>query len=279
MLQHPIVAFFCFAILSVALFAASGPLSFFFAPAPRSRKLSQALHTFHARVPPSPPAPPPSPPSPPPSAAAAEQRTVDAPGASDPGGAPRLPESSPLIQAMIEAGFSRAQARKALEAVGAKSGKDVQAAIDWMLKQGADKNMAEYRAEREVHHWPKLDFDGYAVQWGDKHRAATIEECGRKCMEWKPVPPNNFPCNVFVFCPTPKCYAPAALPPGSMTGQCWLKHQDDPNNPQVNMRGEYSEAYIKRHPGAPKAVEWSAGVVVRKGTKVDLSTWSSRANW
>ena len=72
---------------------------------------------------------------------------------------------------------------------------------------------------------------------------------------------------------------PAALPPGSMTGQCWLKHQEDPNNPQVNMRGDYSEAYLKRHTDAPKSVQWSAGVVVRKGSKVDLSTWSSRANW
>eukprot|EP00966_Prymnesium_polylepis_P028866 669299-Prymnesium_polylepis.1 len=39
-----------------------------------------------------------------------------------------------------------------------------------------------------------------------------------------------------------------------MTGQCWLKHQDDPNNPQVNMRGDYSAAYLKRHPGAPQSV-------------------------
>jgi len=36
---------------------------------------------------------------------------VDAKGATDPGGAPRVAESSPLIQAMIEAGFSRTQVR------------------------------------------------------------------------------------------------------------------------------------------------------------------------
>ena len=270
-------AFFCFAVLSVFCFAASGPLAAAFAPAPRSRRLSQATHTFHALVPPHPPHPPPSPPPPP--VAAATERTVDAPGAADPGGAPRIGESSPLIQAMIEAGFSRAQAKVALNAVGAKKQDDVQKAIEWQLKQAVDKNLAEYKAEREVHHWDKLDFDGYAVLWGDKHRTATIEECGRKCLEFKPAPPHNFPCNIFVFCPTPKCYAPAALPPGSMTGQCWLKHQDDPNNPQVNMKGDYSESYLKRHQGAPKSVEWSAGVVVKKGSKVDLSTWSSRANW
>ena len=73
--------------------------------------------------------------------------------------------------------------------------------------------------------------------------------------------------------------AAACFPPGSMTGQCWLKHQDDPNRPQVNMRGNYSAAYLKRHPGAPPAVQWQAGAVVRKGTAVDTSVWSSRANW
>lgn len=119
----------------------------------------------------------------------------------------------------------------------------------------------------------------YALLWGDKHRTSTLEECGKRCLEWKPKPPANYACNIFVFCPLPKCYAPAALPPGSMTGQCWLKHQPDPNNPQVNMRGDYSSAYLQRHPGAPPHVQWQAGVVVRKGSKVDLSTWSARANW
>jgi len=50
---------------------------------------------------------------------------------------------------------------------------------------------------------------------------------------------------------------------------------------QVNMKGDYSEAYIKRHPGAPPAVQWQAGVVVKKGAaqQVETATWSSRANW
>jgi hypothetical protein len=62
-----------------------------------------------------------------------------------------------------------------------------------------------------------------------------------------------------------------------MTGQCWLKHQEDPNHPQVNMKGDYSPAYIKRHPGAPPSVQWQAGVVVRNGSAVDTTKWSSRA--
>ena len=80
----------------------------------------------------------------------------------------------------------------------------------------------------------------YAIVWGDNHRTKTLEECGQKCLEWKPKPPSMYACNIFVFCALEKCYAPAALPPGAMTGQCWLKHQPDPNKPQVNMKGSWS---------------------------------------
>ena len=278
-----IVSFICFVVLCVMLFAASGPLISALVVQPQ-RKLAQQLHIYRANVPPFPPSPPPPPPvqllpPPPPLSVLALARSVDAKGAMDPGGAARISESSPLIQGMIEAGFSRAQAVKALEAVGAKSKDDIPKAIKWQLEQGTDRNLAEFRAEREVQSWDMMDFDGYALIWGDKHRVRTLEECGKKCIEWVPKPPANFACNAFVFCPLPKCFAPAALPPGSMTGQCWLKHQEDPNNPQVNMRGNYSRAYLQRHPGAPPSVQWQAGVVVRKGSAVDLSTWSSRANW
>ena len=44
-------------------------------------------------------------------------------------------------------------------------------------------------------------------------------------------------------------------------------------------KGDYSDAYIKRHPGAPPSVQWQAGVVVKKGSDVDTNVWSSRANW
>ena len=170
---------------------------------------------------------------------AASSRSVDAKGAVDPGGAPRVGESSPLIQGMIEAGFSRSQAARALEAVNATVITDVPAAITWALKQDVDKHRLEAQAERTVHVFDRMDFDGYALVWGDKHRTSTVDICGAKCKEWVPKPPSHFACNIFVFCPLPKCYAPAALPPGSMTGQCWLKHQEDPNNPQVNMKGAF----------------------------------------
>ena len=206
-------------------------------------------------------------------------RAVDAPGAKDPGGAARQAESSPLIQGIVEAGFSRAQAIEGITAVDAKTREDNPKIIEWLLKKDAEKNKAEAAAEREVFSYPKMDFDGYALVWGDKHRTRSLEACGQKCLEWKPQPPAMYACNIFVYCPLEKCYAPAALPPGSMTGQCWLKHQPDPNKPQVNMKGNYSEAYLKRHAGAPPSVQWQAGVVVRKGTNVDTTVWSSRANW
>lgn len=174
--------------------------------------------------------------------AASGDRSVDSRGAIDPGGAARVPESSPLIQAIIEAGFSRASAARALAAVMAKSTKDVPRAIEWLLRQNAEANLVEAHAAREVHFFDAMDFDGYALAWGDGHRTSSLEACGQRCFEWTPRKPSNFPCNVFVYCPLPKCFAPAALPPGSMTGQCWLKHQDDPNNPQVNMKGNYSQA-------------------------------------
>ena len=212
------------------------------------------------------------------------------------------------------------------------------------------RSRAEAASEREAHSFEKIDFDGrarayvgcggrlgtlspnplsaprpcrYAIVWGDNHRTKTIEECAQRCLEWRPQPPSMYACNIFVFCPLEKCYAPAALPPGPMTGQCWLKHQPDPNKPQVNMKGcrsksrpaqlpcspehslgrgatsaayclmeelmiwrspttrkgDYSEAYIRRHPGAPSSVQWQAGVVVKKGSAVDTNVWSSRANW
>jgi len=55
---------------------------------------------------------------------------VDAHGAADPGGAPRVGERSPLIQGMVEAGFSREQAEAALTAVNAKDKKDIPKAIE-----------------------------------------------------------------------------------------------------------------------------------------------------
>ena len=110
----------------------------------------------------------------------------------DPGGMRRVPERSPLIQAMIEAGFSREQAETALKAVGATTTADVAGAISWQLKQGAERNRAEAARARAARSFPHLDLDGYALKWGSEHRTATVEECGQRCLELKPAPPAHY---------------------------------------------------------------------------------------
>jgi hypothetical protein len=46
-------------------------------------------------------------------------------------------------------------------------------------------------------------------------------------------------------------------------GQSWMTltqcdlPQEHPHDPQVNMKGEYSETYLQRHPSAPAMVDWT----------------------
>eukprot|EP00965_Chrysotila_dentata_P245979 6206887-Pleurochrysis_carterae.AAC.2 len=102
-------------------------------------------------------------------------RTVDAPGAADPGGAPRVPERSALIQGMIEAGFSRAQAIEAIAAVNASKSADIPKAISWQLQRDADENLNEWKSERVVLSFDHMDFDGYALLWGNVNKAPSLQ--------------------------------------------------------------------------------------------------------
>eukprot|EP00958_Prasinococcus_capsulatus_P013132 scaffold1328_cov394-Prasinococcus_capsulatus_cf.AAC.18 len=88
-------------------------------------------------------------------------------------------------------------------------------------------------------------------------------------------PPNNYVCNIWVWCGKEVCFAPAAH---SFTFG-WLKYQEDPTNPQINMQGSYDEKYHRRHPKAPEKVDWTGGIVVPEGVAVSNGTWSPRANW
>ena len=115
-----------------------------------------------------------------------------------------------------------------------------------------------------------MDLDGYALRWGSDNKAASLEDCGRKCKEHVPVQPYYMPCNVFVYCPLEMCYAPAQLPKGPRLGWCWLKYQETPATPHVNMKGLDNRG---------KPVEWQAGVVVRKGSQVRTDTKSARSSW
>jgi len=44
--------------------------------------------------------------------------------------------------------------------------------------------------------------------------------------------------------------------------------QEHPENPQVNMKGEYSEVYLQRHPTAPPMVDWTVRCPSRVGEGV-----------
>ena len=176
---------------------------------------------------------------------------------------------------MITLGFSMDEAKRAIAATHASSEVEVHSkAQPWSLKRRIAANQAEFAAEREIVSFDHMDMDGYALRWGsDKDmRSASLEDCGNKCKQYKPMPPYYMPCNVFVFCPLDMCFAPAQLPPGSRLGWCWLKNQPEPNAPHINMLG-----IDKRTKTG--LVEWQAGVVVKKGSTVRTDVKSARAGW
>ena len=174
---------------------------------------------------------------------------------------------------MVTLGFSLEQSTRAITATRVSTEAEVYSkAQPWLLKQQVEANLAEAAADRELRTFDHMDMDGYALKWGSDNKASSLEECGRTCLEWKPLPPYHMPCNVFVYCPLDMCFAPAQLPAGSRLGWCWLKHQDDPTAPHVNMNG--TDRRTKTG-----FVEWQAGVVVRRGSTVRTDTKSARANW
>ena len=138
-------------------------------------------------------------------------------------------------------------------------------------------NTADAPKSSECHMRPNTDYDGFAVKWGRANLQDSWEACCKSCQDYVPEG-DGYPCNVWVYCPEEGgCFAPAA---GDFVHkQCWLKWQEEPENPHVNMRGEYSEEYRATHPTAPERVQWIAGSVVPHGTEVSNGTWSSRSHW
>ena len=179
---------------------------------------------------------------------------------------------------MVTLGFSREEATRAVTATRASTEAEVHSkAQPWSLKQRIEANQAEFAAEREMHSFDHMDIDGYALRWGSDNKASSLEDCGRRCLEFAPKKDQYYmPCNVFVYCPLEMCFAPAALPPGSRMGWCWLKNQPlgagPVVSPHINMNGTDKRT-------ATKFVEWQAGVVVKKGTIVRTDTKSARASW
>jgi len=181
-----------------------------------------------------------------------------------------------LVQGLIQAGFPQARAEAALRAVGNEN--CCQPQMKWLFDQSRAANAAR-RTPRssQCNKHDNTDYDGFAVKWGGQNIQASWEACCQSCHDYVPVSPNFYACNIWVFCAHDECFAPAA---GEFKrGQCWLKYQEDPANPHVNMRGAYSDEYRKAHPSAPEMVAWTAGSVVEEGAQVGNGTWSSRSHW
>eukprot|EP01065_Artemidia_motanka_P018772 TRINITY_DN22127_c0_g1_i1.p1 TRINITY_DN22127_c0_g1~~TRINITY_DN22127_c0_g1_i1.p1 ORF type:complete len:286 (+),score=52.32 TRINITY_DN22127_c0_g1_i1:67-924(+) len=231
----------------------------------------------------------PAPPLPKPGACcwSAGSATASAPAPSQPAPTPApaqpppaSPQSARSVQAIIQAGFSEQRARAAVKELG--HGNCCTRHIHWLFKKQGQpewkRRWPDDPSERVCHIRNHTDYDGYAVVWGLQHKTDTAEECCERCKQYSPRPPDNYPCNVWVWCGRPKCFAPAAH--RFTFGQCWLKHQDDPTRPQVNMQGRYDDKYHRRHPDAPEFVDWTAGVVLPAGMRPsDETVWSARSTW
>ena len=203
------------------------------------------------------------------------------------------------INNIIQAGFSIPAAAASLRAVGNAGccGKQ----IAWLHARNRARNVRKWGSDaaetRErlgarctdgdwphcCHISPHTDYDGIAVRWGSANKQPDAKSCCDSCRDYKPQPPDYYPCNAWVYCPKKEgegpCFAPAA---GTFEeGQCWLKYQDDPTNPLVNMKGKYTDEYLRRHPEAPEMVDWTAGLIVEKHLwpQITNGTWSPRAGW
>jgi len=181
-----------------------------------------------------------------------------------------------LVNGLIQAGFTRAQAAKSLEAVGNDNCCERQ--IQWLFNNSKSKRSIVKPDDKECHSFENTDFDGYAVTWGSQNIQTNAEACCKSCKDFVPVAPSYYPCNIWVWCGKENgCFAPAA---GEFKyGQCWLKYQEHPEDPQVNMKGAYSRQYLNMHPTAPSIVDWTAGIVLPVGTAYTNGTWSSRSDW
>ena len=129
----------------------------------------------------------------------------------------------------------------------------------------------------ECHKRDATDYDGYAVKWG----SANVQETWRLARVARTTNPKLHISTRATSGSSARRRMGVSRPAAGdfIHGQCWLKFQEDPTNPHVNMRGDYSAEYRKTHPSAPKSVQWVAGSIVEEGQTVGNGTWSSRSHW
>lgn len=159
------------------------------------------------------------------------------------------------MQGLIQAGFPRARAEAALRAVGNEN--CCQPQMKWLFEQSRATNAERPKPKSgQCNKQENTDYDGFAVRWGSANIQQSWEDCCKSCHDYVPNPPDFYPCNIWVFCAHEECFAPAA---GEFKrGQCWLKYQEDPTNPHVNMRGKYSDDYRRTHPTVRESHERTA---------------------
>eukprot|EP00300_Choanocystis_sp_HF-7_P013227 c18211_g1_i1.p6 GENE.c18211_g1_i1~~c18211_g1_i1.p6 ORF type:complete len:124 (-),score=17.95 c18211_g1_i1:1320-1670(-) len=112
--------------------------------------------------------------------------------------------------------------------------------------------------------------------WGSHNKKATAEECAQHCYAWEPKG-EEFPCNVWVFCPDDVCFEPDAHK--HTKGDCWLKFTELPSEPEVNQRGRMKEPYTKRHATWPGQTQWISGAVLPPSLPLGPGTMGPRAQW
>jgi len=122
------------------------------------------------------------------------------------------------------------------------------------------------------------DYDGIAVKWGIDNKVSSVEECAEQCMSFnKMVEGDTLPCTAFVYCDAPVCFEPDAH--HHTQGDCWLKFSEAPASPEVNMRGRLPPDMRARHPEAPIACPWHAGVLLPRNIRLTNGTFSPRSEW
>ncbi|KAK3285903.1 hypothetical protein CYMTET_6515 [Cymbomonas tetramitiformis] len=105
-----------------------------------------------------------------------------------------------------------------------------------------------------------LDLDGPAVSWGSSFKKNSAAECCEACKRHKKTANQPGNCNSWVWCPEPECWSPDIW--NHTYGECWLKVQQDPQNPKVNFEGAYPSEFRKEHKTAPEMVAWMAGTIL-----------------
>lgn len=137
-------------------------------------------------------------------------------------------------------------------------------------------------AELEAFSEIGADYDGLGVQWGIGNYKATWQACEAACRSHRPKkvagPFSSLPCNTWTWCSQKKCFEPDAH--SHSFGDCWLKFQELPEEPEVNMRNGMLPSYLRRHRRElASGMPWVSGVLLPPGTRLGKGTWGPRAYW